>query len=226
MRIFKKLKNRFFYQRSPGEVPLNIIARYLPAHPIVIEAGAHIGVDSIKIAKRWPGATIFAFEPVPNVFAQLKKHTRQYKNIKPLPLALGRITGKAEIYISGGRSDGSSSLLRPKEHLTLHPDVTFGKELEVEVISLDSWAAKQRIKKVDFLWLDLQGYELEALKGAEKSLKAVSAIHTEVNLVEVYEGAPLYEDLRKWLKRRGFRVAFEAIDWDDGGNVLFVKKQD
>ena len=88
---------------------------------------------------------------------------------------------------------------------------------------LPSWVKSEKLTSIDFLWLDLQGYELAALRGAKKILQNVSAIHCEVNLVEVYKGAPLYSDLKKWLEEYGFRVEIEAIDWDDGGNVLFVK---
>ena len=135
-------------------------------------------------------------------------------------------TGRARIHLSGGRSDGSSSLLAPKEHLDLHPDVTFDDTIEVDVVSLDDWARRQRIPRVDLLWLDLQGYELEVLKSATAMLEGTSAIYTEVHLVESYEGAPLYDTLRSWLASAGFGVEREEIPWDEGGNVLFARRAD
>jgi 2-O-methyltransferase len=209
--------------RAEGEIPLDKIARYLPENPVVLEAGAHVGLDTVKLAQAWPAAQIHAFEPVPAIFKQLKATTSGFKNISCYQLAIGQKDGSAQIHVSGGESDGSSSLLKPKEHLSLHPEVSFSKPIKVEVSSIDSWAETHSIKKLDFLWLDLQGLELAALKGATNILDSVSVIHSEVNLVEVYEGVPLYKELRGWLEDHGFKVAFEAIDWDDGGNVLFVR---
>ena len=80
------------------------------------------------------------------------------------------------------------------------------------------------IDKIDFLWLDLQGYELHVLKYGEKVLKGVMAVYTEVNLKELYDGAPLYDELRAWLEAKGFRVEREELPWEDAGNVLFVRQ--
>lgn len=49
------------------------IAQFLPPNPIIIEAGAHIGRDTKKMARQWPNAHIHAFEPVPALFEILKK---------------------------------------------------------------------------------------------------------------------------------------------------------
>jgi len=76
---------------------------------------------------------------------------------------------------------------------------------------------------VDLLWLDLQGYELDVLKAGLAVLENVQAIYTEVNLKELYVGAPLYGELREWLEVRDFKVEVEDIPWEDGGNVLFVR---
>lgn len=206
-----------------GEIPTPVIRRYLPKSPVILEAGAHVGLDTVKLAAAWPTGEIHAFEPVPAIFDQLKTRVHGLKNVKCYRLAVGRENGSAKIHVSGGESDGSSSLLKPKDHLTLHPEVSFTKPITIKVTSIDSWAKARGIAAVDFLWLDLQGLELAALKGATHVLKKVSAIHAEVNLVEVYENVPLYAELRSWLEKRGFKVAFEAIDWDDGGNVLFVR---
>jgi hypothetical protein len=82
------------------------------------------------------------------------------------------------------------------------------------------------VKHVDLLWLDVQGFELRLLEGAGSLLDTVSAIHTEVNLCETYEGAVLYEDLRRWLECRGFRVVLERIPegWTQG-NVVFARQK-
>jgi hypothetical protein len=140
-------------------------------------------------------------------------------------MALGKETGAAKMFVSSGRSDASSSLFPPKAHVTYHPDILFETEIQVPTITLDHWAAEQGIKKIDFLWLDLQGYELAVLKAATAVLATVQAIYTEVNLDETYAGVALYPELRQWLEVYGFKVIREDLPWQDGGNVFFAKER-
>ena len=80
------------------------------------------------------------------------------------------------------------------------------------------------IPKIDMLWLDLQGFELQVLQQSQTVLANVSVIYTEVSLIENYEKGALYGELVAWLDKRGFAVVREEIAWKDGGNVLFVRK--
>lgn len=188
-----------------------------------MEAGAHIGIDTLEMAKIWPSGTIHAFEPIPQLFSQLETNASDKKNIKCYPLALSHTVGSSKMYVSSGSSDGSSSLLPPKEHLTEHPDVEFRSTIPVKNITLDVWAERHSITHVDFLWLDVQGHELSVLKAAQNILRTIRAIYTEVLLIESYEGGALYSELRSWLESYGFRIEREALPWPEGGNVLFVK---
>jgi 2-O-methyltransferase len=206
-----------------GMVSLAEIAAHLPPAPVVIEAGAHIGVDTVRLARKWPEGRIYAFEPVPEVFRKLQERVSRLPNASCFQLALGGQDGTAEIHLSGGASDGSSSLLKPKEHLRDHPDVTFDRTTSVTVRTVDSWAAEHGVDRVDFLWLDMQGLELQVLQAAPVTLATVSAIYSEVSLRETYEGAALYPELAKWLEKAGFTIAVERLPWKDMGNVLFVR---
>lgn len=205
------------------QISLEYIAGFLPADPVIVEAGAHVGIDSLSMASRWPKGTIHAFEPVPTLYEKLNENVKCFDNIHCYPYALGDSNTIAELHISSGDSDGSSSLLIPKEHLTEHPSVTFNTSIDICTITLDSWAEERGISYIDFLWLDMQGYELNALKSAISILPTVRAIHTEVSLKEMYQGAPLYAELRQWLYEQDFRVCLESLPWEDMGNVLFVR---
>lgn len=207
-----------------GIVSKRVIKQYIPQRPIIVEAGAHIGLDTEELARYFPGGKIYAFEPVSDLFLQLSERTRPYKNVLCIPVALSDQVGEAVMYVSSGVSDGSSSLLPPKEHLIDHPDVIFDETINVPCTTLDEWVQTNDIEKVDLLWLDMQGHELNALKAGSAVLEKVQAIYTEVNLKEVYEGASLYDELREWLEVRNFKVEAEEIPWKDSGNVLFVRK--
>ena len=77
---------------------------------------------------------------------------------------------------------------------------------------------------IDLMWLDMQGAEFKVLKAAPMILNTVKVIFSEISLVEMYEGAPLYNQFRAWLKTKGFDVKKEEIVSKDMGNALFVKK--
>jgi hypothetical protein len=138
-------------------------------------------------------------------------------------MALGEFSGSSSIYVSSGASDASSSLLKPKDHLVYHPQVTFTETENINIITLDSWVQNTGLDHIDFLWLDIQGLELSMLKSSPYIIKTVKAIYTEVNLVPLYEKTELYPFLRDWLFQNGFKVKKEFIYWKDAGNVLFVK---
>merc|ERR1712083_1207607 len=57
---------------------------------------------------------------------------------------------------------------------------------------------------IDFLKLDVQGYELAVLQGAETALRDVLVLHTEVEFVEMYEKQPLFAEVDQFLRRAGF----------------------
>jgi len=215
----------FITKKKKGIISKKYIARFIPPNPVIIEAGAHVGMDTLEMAQLWPGGEIHAFEPIPELFERLFEKTRNFNNVHCYKLALSNFTGRSKMYVSSGASNSSSSLLFPKDHLIVHPDVQFKETIDVDVTTIDDFLLRKRIKRVDFLWLDIQGSELAAMKASPRALMSVCAIHTEVSLKEVYENVPLYEETRTWLNDNGFRVVIEALPWSDMGNVLFVRSK-
>ncbi len=199
------------------------IQAYLPKNPIIIEAGAHIGRDTKKMAKRWPEGMIHAFEPIAHLYQELLKNTHDATNIITYNKALSNKSGTATIYISGDRSNAASSLLKPQDYLTERPQVSF-KQDTIETITLDEWAQINSINRVDFLWLDMQGNEYFALQGAFNTLKTVTAIYTEINITQRYKGHPLFEEYAQWLESHNFTLIKYELVRKTWGNALFVKK--
>jgi hypothetical protein len=110
------------------------------------------------------------------------------------------------------------------EQLREFPDIAFGIKQVVPMRNLDSWVITTNVPRIDFLWLDMQGYELQALEGAVNVLKDVSAIHMEVSNIRLYEGAPLYPEVRARMADWGFIPTIEAF-FRVSGNVLFVRRR-
>jgi FkbM family methyltransferase len=208
------------------------VCRYIKhiPNPVIIDAGACDGTDTARFAKMLPKASIYAFEPVTKNYETLKRNVAGYPNVKTFQMALADRDGESEMYISQYINEadtipGSSSLLAPREHIKMHPEVSFNKKETVATVTLDSWAKQEKIDHVDALWLDMQGMEYQVLNASTEILPTVEVIYTEVSLMEMYENSILYEDYRKWLNSMGFEVVKEELLWKDQGNVLFVRKK-
>ncbi len=210
--------------RERGIISKQVIKKYLPHNPVIFEIGAHIGSDTAEFSVMYPHGKIYSFEPSPKVYPHLVERAKTLKNVKCFQLALSDESGTADFYVSSGDTPSSSSLRKPKEMAVYHPAISFDEKVFVQCITLDALCRQEKIERADFIWIDVQGHELSVLKGGINVLKTVKAIHAEVNLKELYEGVPLYPELREWLDKQGFEVAAEALEWEDAGNVLFVRK--
>jgi len=217
-------------QRITKKELLPLIKQYIPDNPVIVEAGCFDGSDTLKLSQFWPAATIHAFEPVPEIFAILLKNTCQRANIAHYNVALSSHTGSAPLHLSSKPTDPeapfrAASLLQPKERLRWS-DVTYPKTIEVNTITLDSWAEQQGIDHVDFLWLDVQGYALPILQASPRMVSTLRVLYVEVEFIEAYEGQHQYHAVKTWLESQGFVMT--ARDFDDTphwffGNALFTK---
>ena len=206
----------------------DMIKSYLPTNPIILEAGAYNGTDSISLADYWKDGQVYAFEPIPELYDSLNEKKQQRTNIKFYQLALGDTIGILPMYVSSWNTNpnspsGSSSLLAPKEHLTHAPEVIFNKTINVPVTTIDQWAKENGINHIDFMWLDMQGYELNALKASPAILSTVKVIITEVEFVEAYQGQYLFKDVKQWLEEHGFTMITYVNHYGWFGDALFIR---
>lgn|SRR3990167_11033729 len=215
---------------------LSVICEFLPDNPTIVEAGAYDGSETVMMAKKIPDAKIYSFEPVPELYRKLNTKANSYKNINTYQLALADFNGKTKFHTSEesdapGVVSQSSSILKPKDHL-IYSSTCFKNTIEVSAVTLDTWAKSNNIDHIDFLWLDMQGYELNTLKASPEILKTVKVIFTEVEFVEAYAGQSLYQEIKSWLESQGFKmvarnfdepiVKINAGNWF--GDALFIRK--
>ncbi len=208
---------------------LAIAAQYLPDNPVIIEAGSYDGDDSVVMAKRWPQSVVHSFEPIPYLYANLVRTTMSQPNIHTYPFAVGDKVGQATMYVSEcpgnpGIPSQSSSLLAPKEHLN-YSNVLFKKVITVPVTTFDAWAEQYKVDHVDLMWLDMQGYELNALMACPKILSTVRVILTEVEFVEAYANQYQFEEVKRWLEEQGFELIAQNNYCSWFGDALFVRKE-
>ena len=170
----------------------------------VIDVGAGRGQFAVFALKRFPRARVHSFEPLPSSYRTAVRAIGKSERAEVRQLAIGAKTGNQDIFISADAD--SSSLLRPTDEQTER----FPGTGEVDRVEVDVMALDEAVTVVDarpaLLKLDLQGGELDALRGAEQTLGSVDAIFVECSFVELYEGQPLADELICYLKDRSFAL--------------------
>ncbi len=115
----------------------------------------------------------------------------------------------------------SSSVLQPHDHLSIYPSIKFLSSKRLLTSTLDKLCDG---KIFDFVNLDIQGAELEALKGFKIGLKSTSVIYCEVNRRELYKEGAQYEEIIWFLERFDFQTIGVAWTMQGWGDALFVRK--
>lgn len=195
------------------------------AEYIIVEGGSADGADTDFFAQNFPNAKIYGFEPEENLYQKALKRNQENANVHLEKAALSSQNGTANFYISDrfGEDWGSSSLLKPKDHLWFHKEITFIREYKVKTLNLDSWCQNNSIQRIDFLWMDVQGSEPIIVKSSPNVIENTKYVYTEVSLIETYENVVLYSDFRNLMVEMGFKIVFEDLPWGDMGNVLFER---
>jgi FkbM family methyltransferase len=191
-------------------------------HPLtrVLHIGGHYGEECDEYFEQ--GAELVTFvEPSFTSFAEMHKRIGAREHVVLFHTALGAHNSFGSMYVETANGGQSSSLLRAKVHATQYPQITFDVREFVTVMRCDdllpAWG-------VDFIAIDVQGYELEVFKGATETLKSIRAISAEINREELYEGCALVGEVDAFLGERGFdRIATEwcGISW---GEAIYTRR--
>lgn len=199
----------------------NIVKKYNMNINGIIHIGAHQGWE-VKEYIENGFQDIILFEPLSENFRILEENFKDINaNIAAYQVALGNEEKNTTMYLS---DNGllSSSVLKPKVHLQLHPTVGFPTTEEVEMKRLDSFS--EETQKFNFINMDVQGYELEVLKGGAETLKHIDYVYCEVNRDELYEGNAFIEDLDEFLSE--YNMERVETDWAGTlwGDALYIRK--
>ena len=206
--------------------PHQFMYKYLK-DPVIIEAGACDGEDTVIMSNMFPNGMIYSFEPVPALYQKALRKVKNKKNVKLYNMALSDNNGEQimNVAFEYGINCGSSSLLNPKLHLEYYKRITFDEKINVKTVILDDFVKNENINKIDYMWLDMQGYESIVLKNSPNVLKMANFIHTETHNTESYEGNMLTPEYVDFLEKNGFALLFDSSkSFTDGGDLTFVKK--
>lgn len=202
---------------EPGERAF--LQRFLQPGMTVLDVGAHHGLYTLLAAKqlRTQGC-VYSFEPSPREQKALRLNLRlnRCKNVKLQPFALGSGDQHADLYVVDVFNTGCNSLKPPDvQHAT--------SKVTIRVRTLDNWLTEERIKQVDFIKLDVEGGELDALRGAEQTLqtKPRPVIMCEMESVRTAPWGYRPGDIATYLRKFGFQW-FQLADEGGLSSLPFV----
>lgn len=173
---------------------------------LVLDVGANTGPSAHALRRAGYTGRIVSFEPQSAAYDVLEAACRSDAAWECRKLAVGAADGEAELHVSGNSS--SSSLLDMEgEHLSAAPESRYVASERVAVRRLDS-LRHDLVRPSDrvYLKLDVQGLELDALRGAEETLTQTSIVESELSLVPLYHGAPDLMEVVNYLADRGFNL--------------------
>ena len=156
--------------------------------------------------------------------AQKLSNTLNPQKNKVINATVWSETGK-EMTFHVANNSQSSSLLGFGTHATTHPDIKFDSDRIITTVRLDE--ILDETDDISFINLDIQGAELEALKGLGSKIHKVKWIYSEVNKKEVYEGCAKIEELDGYLRNYSFnRIATRWAFRTGWGDALWINKSE
>ena len=179
----------------------------------IADLGARGGVDEDLRALAW-ATTVIGFEPEPESAARVARESGgEWRQIDVIPVAVGGHVGRGTLHIPASPEGASllphnESLVHDFGHESLHRTV---KTLEVETTTLDQLLVSGRLRRVDYLKIDIEGAELDVLRAAQNVLKDCCALKVECSFLEQRLQQPRFFEVVEFLNTH----SFQAVDIKD-----------
>ncbi len=176
------LVSSYYYSGFDEEVEeIKELSKLMDPSGVFLDIGAFNGLFSIILGKVYPKATFYAFEPSVANFARLKHNitTNRMANVLPINLGLGEKTGLQDFYVPSDNSITTVSSVSSaffQNHSNSKPSKS-----EMKTVSIDDWCLETKVRP-DIIKIDVEGYELEVLSGAQQIL----AKYKPVVLCEIF----------------------------------------
>jgi FkbM family methyltransferase len=137
-----------------------LLKKALREGAVVVDAGANIGVYSRFLSSCvGPSGVVHSFEPSPENFSRLQGATSKLQNVRLSQAAVGEFSGRSKLYLSDQLN---------VDHRTYATDGDLRSAIPIDVIALDDYFKSGQ--RVDLIKMDIQGYELHALRGTNRVL--------------------------------------------------------
>jgi FkbM family methyltransferase len=171
---------------------------------VVLDIGANEGLWALRLRAAGYRGRIVSFEPLERAFAKLEAQSREDEHWVSFRVAVGSEAREATLNIAGNWA--SSSLLPMNtRHWLAEPRSAYVGSEPCEIVTLDGFEGELvGPSERAYMKLDVQGSELDALRGAGKVLDRVEIIQAEMSLLPLYDHAPLLGSVVRYLDERGF----------------------
>jgi FkbM family methyltransferase len=197
-----------------------------------VDVGARNGVIELRAFPDRVDA--YGFEPNPDEFAKLESgatdaavigvHPPAYRSLRHFPYAIADVDGRAPLYVC--KAAAASGLLEPdlerlseiiwkgRRFETNFADAFFEVDhvVDVEVRTLETFARDAGLDHIDYLKVDVEGSEYEALAGAGALLDHVGVIRVEVCFIPFRKKQKLFSEVDILLRAHGFDLLTYEID--------------
>jgi FkbM family methyltransferase len=177
----------------------------------VIHVGAHVG-EEVAAYFEAGFQRVLLFEANPECCQKLELRFRDDSRVQIANCAISEIGGQVTLHLHTSRTGSTepASLFQMKELSRIVKNLTTPRSIDVEAFTLDQFLAEHEIdaREIGLLNLDIQGAELRALKGATKTLATLAAVITEVNVIELYAGGSLEEEIVSFMALHNFMRAY------------------
>jgi FkbM family methyltransferase len=188
-------------------------ARQTPADQpfVVIDGGANVGqYASHAIRVIGPRIRMYSFEPSPRMFARLSSRLSGEPGVRLMPFGLSDAESECELYSHAGGEAEGSLVKRDMSHW----GITQNQVDVVRLRRLDDVCLEEGIRRIDLLKLDVEGHELQALRGATQLLesRSIRCIQFEFGAPDV-ESRTFFKDLYKLLNPnyRIYRIVHNGL---------------
>ncbi len=198
----------------------------------LFEAGARYGDESLKLSTVFPHAKIWSFECNPNTVNICRNKLKDHKNITFCDYGLGNKEETLPFYSFTDTNDGGSSFFKRIDF-----DTTQKFNGEINIKKINNIVKEYDIPYIDLLCMDVQGFEMNILKGCEDFIEKIHYIIMEVpkeiinlnhlpeNTHSKYIGAPSYAEIKEFMDKNNF-VEIERIEENKiEDNIMYCNRQ-
>lgn len=189
----------------------------------IFDIGANTGQFAQSIAKTFPEAKIYSFEPLKECYEELVQNFHSNPNFKGFHLALSDEMGETKIY-RNQYSPSSSLLPMGKLHKETFPYTCHETVELVKVSRLDDIAQELDISEPILIKIDVQGFEDRVISGGMSLLDRAKLLIVEMSIEPLYDNQPLFNDIYQMLLNLGFQYCgnYDQLRHPDDGRVLQV----
>ncbi|OUU28773.1 MAG: hypothetical protein CBC04_00710 [Verrucomicrobia bacterium TMED44] len=166
----------------------------------VVDVGANNGQFSLAVQYLFPQKKIIAFEPLKSCYRKYQCIFKENPRIVIRNYALGSKSEKKLMYIT--KNNDSSSFLEPEQLKKIYSEHSC--KSENHTIKLGDSVMEKNFIKDSLLKIDVQGFELDVLKGLTLNIKSFKYIYVELSHVELYKEQALYDQVSNYLNQNGF----------------------